>query len=58
MLVVINNGEILIREGIGIYFELKEDSLGPTKAYLGGNVQNPDLKNGAMEWTFISSQYV
>ena len=58
MLVISENAESVLREGIGRYFELKEKSIGPPKLYLGGHVRKVDLDNGAKAWAFSSSQYV
>ena len=58
VLVISENAESVLREGIGRYFELKEPSIGPPKLYLGGHVRQLDLENGAKAWAFSSSQYV
>ena len=58
VLVISENAESVLREGIGRYFELKEPSIGPPKLYLGGHVRKLDLENGAKAWAFSSSQYV
>ena len=58
VLVVSENGEKVLQEGIGKYFELKEESIGPPKIYLGGHLRKVDLENGAKAWAFSSSQYV
>jgi hypothetical protein len=39
VLVISTQGEKSLREGIGKYFELKEESIGPPKLYLGGSMQ-------------------
>ncbi|CAJ1957768.1 unnamed protein product, partial [Cylindrotheca closterium] len=39
-------------------FELKEESIGPPKIYLGSNVQKVELDTGVQCWAFGSSQYV
>jgi hypothetical protein len=36
VLVVSTGGEKILREGIGRYFDLKEESIGPPTIYLGG----------------------
>eukprot|EP00957_Ditylum_brightwellii_P002738 210323-Ditylum_brightwellii.AAC.1 len=40
-----------------MYFQLKEESVGPPKIYLGGNVQKRTLDNGIKAWAFSSLQY-
>ena len=40
------------------YFELKEESIGPPKIYLGGHVCKVQLDNGVEAWAFSSLQYV
>ncbi|GAX21971.1 hypothetical protein FisN_16Hh038 [Fistulifera solaris] len=57
-LCVSENPERVLREEIGKYFELKEESIGPPKIYLGGRVRKVELENGARAWSFSSSQYV
>ena len=52
------NAEKILREEIGRYFELKEESVGPPSLYLGGRVRKVVLENGAEAWAFSSSQYV
>jgi hypothetical protein len=58
VLVISENGKNVLRSGIGKYFELKEESIGPPKLYLGGHMRLVELKNGAKAWAFSSSQYV
>jgi hypothetical protein len=58
VLVVSENGEKLLREGIGKYFELKEASIGPPELYLGAHLRKVELANGAKAWAISSSQYV
>ena len=43
---------------MGKYFELKQESIGPPKFYLGGSVRKVTLDNGVDVWAFSSSQYV
>ena len=50
--------EKILRHGLGKYFELKEDSIGPPKIYLGGRVRKVQLANGTWCWAYSSSQYV
>ena len=49
--------EKLLCQGIGKYFQLKEESVGPPKIYLGGSVRKRTLDNGIKAWAFSSSQY-
>jgi hypothetical protein len=58
VLVVSENGERLLRDKIGKYFELKEASIGPPKQYLGGHLRQVQLVNGVHAWAFSSSKYV
>lgn len=58
VLVISDNAESVLRNGIGRYFDLKESSIGPPKLYLGGHVRKVELDNGAKAWAFSSSQYV
>lgn len=58
VLVVSERGEHLLRNGIGKYFELKEESIGPPDLYLGGRLRKVTLENGVKAWAFSSSQYV
>ena len=54
-LVVSENAEAILRNDLGRYFELKENSIGPPKIYLGGQVRKVELDNGAKAWVFSSS---
>ena len=56
--VINKNAEKILQKKIGRYFELKEDSFGEPKQYLGGQVRKIQLKNGVSCWAFGSSQYV
>lgn len=56
-LVVSENAEVILRTELGRYFELKEESIGPPKIYLGGHVRKVQLENGVEAWAFSSSQY-
>ena len=58
VLIISDNAESVLRNGIGRYFDLKESSIGPPKLYLGGHVRKVELDNGAKAWAFSSSQYV
>ena len=57
-LVVSENAERILRDEIGRYFKLKEESIGPLDIYLGGKVRKMTLDNGQEAWSFSSSQYV
>lgn len=50
--------ERTLRNELGRYFKLKEESIGPPKIYLGGNVRKVMLEHGVEAWAFGSSQYV
>ena len=52
------NAEKMLRNELGRYFELKDESIGPPKIYLGGHVRQVELENGVHAWAFSSSQYV
>ena len=57
-LVVGENAESILRNELGRYFHLKEESIGPPTVYLGGRVRKVQLENGVWAWSFSSSQYV
>ena len=57
-LVVSENAESILRNEMGKYFELKQESIGPPKLYLGGHLRKVQLENGVSAWAFSSSQYV
>ena len=57
-LVISEDGESVLMNEIGKYFELKEESIGVPSIYLGGKVRQVTLENGANAWSFSSSQYV
>ena len=57
-LVVSKNTESMLRNELGRYFELKEESIGPPDHYVGGKVRKVQLENGVNALTFSSSQYV
>jgi hypothetical protein len=57
-LVVSDNAEQALRNGLGRYFTLKEESIGPPEIYLGGQVCKVKLANAVECWAFSSSQYV
>eukprot|EP00957_Ditylum_brightwellii_P090696 6907939-Ditylum_brightwellii.AAC.1 len=49
--------EKLLCLGIGKYFQLNEESVGPPKIYIGGSVHKRTLHNGVKAWVFSSLQY-
>ena len=55
---VSENTESILRNELGRYFHLKEESIGPPTIYLGGRVCKVQLENGVWAWSFSSSQYV
>ena len=57
-LVISECGEKVLRNEIGRYFELKEESIGPPDIYRGGRLRRVQLDNGVNAWAFGSSQYV
>lgn len=57
-LVISENAESILRNEIGRYFKLKEESIGPPSLYLGGRLSKIQLSNGVWAWGFSSSQYV
>ena len=57
-LVMSENGERILRQEIGKYFELKAESIGPPTIYLGGKLSHVTLENGSNAWSFSSSRYV
>ena len=57
-MVISENAESVLRNELVKYFELKEESIGPPKLYLGGHVSKVELDNGIKCWSFSSSQYV
>ena len=48
-LVISDNAENVIRENIGKYFELKQESIKPPDLYLGGHMRQVTLDNGVKE---------
>ena len=56
-LVISENAEHTLRYDLGRYFELKEESIGPPKIYLGGHCRKVQLDNGVECWAYSSSQY-
>ena len=57
-LVISHKGEHVLREEIGKYFSLKEESVGEPNIYLGGKLRKVALENGLYAWVFGSSQYI
>ena len=57
-LVIGENVEKVLCHELGRYFNLKEESIGPPKIYLGGSVRKVKLENGVECWALGSSQYV
>ena len=57
-LVVSENAKSMLRNELGRYLHLKEESIGPPTVYLGGRVCKVQLENGVQAWSFSSSQYV
>ena len=47
-----------MRDELGKYFELKQESIGPPKLCLGGSIRKVTLDNWVEAWEFISSQHV
>lgn len=58
VLVISDNAENILRHELGKYFELKQESIGPPKLYLGGHLREVMLENGAKAWAYSASQYV
>ena len=56
-LVISQHAEETLRE-LWRYFELKEESIGPPKMFLGGHCRKFQLENGVEAWAFSSSQHV
>ncbi|KAL7528322.1 hypothetical protein ACHAXR_005938, partial [Thalassiosira sp. AJA248-18] len=57
-LVMSERADSLLRDEIGEYFELKEESIGKPSQYLGGKLREVELENGTSCWAFGSAQYV
>ena len=57
-LVISENAESILRNELGRYFELKQESIGPPSLYLGGHLSKVQLENGVHAWAFSASQYV
>jgi len=52
------DAEKMLKEEVGRFFELKQDSIGPPKIYLGARMREVVLENGVKAWGISSSQYV
>ena len=52
------NLEGIIRNEIGKYFQLKEESIGKPNIYLGNKVSKVTLENGVQAWVFSSARYI
>ena len=57
-LIVSQHAEETLGKDLGRYFELKQDSIGLPKIYLGGHCRRVQFDNGVEAWAFSSSQYV
>ena len=57
-LVISHRPDYVLRNEIGKYFKLKEESIGPPKVYLGGKMRQVQLENNNHAWSFSSAQYV
>ena len=57
-LVFSENVEKILREEMGRYFELKEESVGHPTLYLRGRVHKVTMQNGVEAWAFSTSQYI
>lgn len=51
------NAEHILREEIGKFFTLKEESIGDPDIYLGNKVSKVVLEDGTKAWAFSSSKY-
>ena len=57
-LVASENSERFLREELERYFELKEESTGLPKIYLGSKMSKVVMENSTTAWLLSSSQYV
>ena len=55
-LVASENAGNILKNKIGRYIHMKEESIGLPKIYLGGHVHKVHLENGISAWGFCSSQ--
>ena len=58
ILCIMENPKDFMVHEIGEKFKLKAPSIGPPTQYLGNKVTQVTLENGAVCWSFSSSQYV
>eukprot|EP00957_Ditylum_brightwellii_P012600 952066-Ditylum_brightwellii.AAC.1 len=56
-LAIEDHPEKLLCKGISKYFQLKQESVGPPKIYLGRSVRKRTPKNGVKAWACSSLQY-
>ena len=54
MLIISEHGENVLREDIGKYFELKEESIDAPSFDLGGKLRKVTVTNGKAAWNFDS----
>ena len=52
------NPEEVLKNEIGKYFELKKESIGPPKIYLGGTISKVTLENQKEACVFSLSKYI
>ena len=57
-LVISDNATSILRNEIGKYWNLKEESIKSPDIYLGGAMRKTTLDNGVEAWRFGSAQYV
>ena len=57
-LIISENAECILRDELGCYFQLKQESISSPQIYLGGHVWKVTLENGLRTWSFSVSQYV
>ena len=57
-LVISDKAESILRNEIGKYFTLKDESIGPPDIYLGGQMRQVKLATGKRAWAFGSAKYV
>ena len=53
-----HKAEEILRNELGKYFVLKEESIGDPKICFGNKVPKVELENGVMAWSLSSAQYV
>ena len=57
-LVISEKAEKILREEIGRYLKIKEESVGHPTLYLEGRVCKVTIENGVEAWAFNASQYI